>query len=253
MSLDTHPAREAQERRAPAGAVTIEVVDDGRRSRSPRKLLRSRWTIAGAVALVVAIVVAALFITGSSSHPRDARLRFSTKGALPARTWTMTTGRWQEAGGKAFVSEIAPGWTLAAFDRGVTDGTVTTRVDATTAEAGLAFRVRDTANFWALTAAPRFSTWNVSKVVGGTVRFVTNVGLMRTSGTHVLGVRLVGAFIDVTIDGHGVASIDDADLRSATGAGLVVFQKRGAQTSRWEGLDATIRTGGPRLDESSSS
>lgn len=219
---------------------------------------RWKWVLAVCVAALVVggISAAVVYATTSPSSAHEMHVTFPQTGDLTGPPWTIATGHWKQTDHVAFAWDTAPKWTLIAMDRGVSDGTVSVTVDARNAEAGMAFRVRDQENFWALTDAPRFGTWNLSKVVNGTVEFVTNTGLTRTRGSHQISVHLRGSFIDVAIDGHGAASVDDTELATASAAGLVVLGTYRTGTrpgARWADMDATVDQDGPRVAGSPSS
>ena len=213
-----------------------------------RRFRGAKWVVVAVAVVVAAAVVVGSVVIGRHAPVRVAHVSFTDRRVLPAQQWTITTGHWRQGGGTASIASTAPGWTLAAVVRGVADGDVKASVDATGTGAGLAFRVRDDANFWAVTSAPAYGTWNISKVVGGTIEYVANTGLSVVRGKHIVEARLKGTFIDLFIDGHGVASIEDPTLQAATGAGFVLLGSRNPRLALWADFSATTRTTGSSLD-----
>ena len=103
---------------------------------------------------------------------------------------------------------------------------------------GLAFRVQDIQNFWAVIAKPESATWNIVKMRDGNLKFAANTGL-----------TLLGAGSQVTILDHGDSfevltarglepgqssvRVSDNFLGEEHRGGLIALDK-GCETTRWK-------------------
>lgn len=156
-------------------------------------------------------------------------------------SWTSQRGTWGITNTtQAYLFSTAGGGNqVVTQDSGRYNGVVTaTFATAPLNGDGVAFRVNNSNNYWRVSAAPGFATWNVIKCVSGTDTIVGNVGLTNTNAGVVVKVYLIGDNITVRID-------DDYDLANAGNRGEFTDSFNNTQTKH--GL-AAIATGTGRWD-----
>ncbi len=86
---------------------------------------------------------------------------------------------------------------------------------------GLVFRYRDAFNYWAFTAAPKFGTWNIQKVVDGQTINLGNVGRAPVVDNTTISAKFQGDHIAFQINGADVKSLDDPTFATERFVGMV--------------------------------
>lgn len=173
--------------------------------------------------------------------------------AESGQRWVEIAGTWGVVEGEAHVTAPASGRrSIAVVETGSSDGTVQATMTAPAGGAGIVFRYHDPFNYWLAIAAPKVATWNVLKVVDGTLTRVGNVGLAATTAGTTISVDLSGRRIELFINGRHRLSIDDRDLMGASRAGLVVAPET-ATVSRWDGFVAVARARQPSAPSTTTS
>jgi len=201
------------------------------------------FLVVAALALVVAFGAGVvIWQTNSDSKEtiHDDFVRPDSPSAL-GRPWKQLSGTWGIADDEAYVSQPAPDIQLAVVVVGSGDADVVASMAAPAVGAGIAFRVVDKRNFWAVVAAPAYGTWNVVRVVRGLSTFVENTGLtLAPTGPASIRVRLAGDGIAVFADGRQVAFTKSSLLRGGKTAGLALIGD--VADARWTGFSATVGT-----------
>ncbi len=157
------------------------------------------------------------------------------------RPWKTLSGGWGITGGEAYLARPSAGSNLAVVSMESGDGRIEASVPSATEGAGIAFRVVDARNYWAVVAAPGYGTWNILRVEGGHTTFVGNTGLTLQRATRAsIGVRLTGDNILVTVNGNPAAGrksdvFQSAPLVGLVGIGTVDHARWGAFAARGSG------------------
>lgn len=142
-------------------------------------------------------------------------------GAVPGGAdWEAAVGTWGVLAGQAYLVNSVAGRNLAVVDAGSANGTYQVAIPTVADGAGLVFRYRDPANYWAFVAVPGYATWAAIKVVDGQEESAANTGLSAVADGSTLGVRLDGDTIDLMVDSQVVTTITDGELSDATRVGL---------------------------------
>lgn len=153
--------------------------------------------------------------------------------------WSEISGAWGIDAGTAQVLEPAATATrsLAIVDMGEPDGSVSATMSAAANGWGLVFRYRGKFNYWIVSAAPKFATYNVQKVVDGELVTVGSLGLAPVGDGAVVRVELRGNSIEVFVDDVLAGNFEDPHLAGAT---LVGLSAEGAaiQEGRWDAFEA---------------
>jgi hypothetical protein len=188
-------------------------------------------------ALVVAIAaVAALAVPWLDSGANgtnfvdnfDRAYSATSLGTGPGRVqWHAVNGVWGIQDHTGVVSRPSPRWSIAVVDGRVADQRVSTTVANVVPGQGLAFRVEDENNFFALVALPKYATWNLYRVQHGQAASITNTGLSAAKGRVSIAIVVKGDTISLFIDGSLAARITTSALAGATQAGLVQFGTNG--------------------------
>jgi hypothetical protein len=154
--------------------------------------------------------------------------------------WEAVSGVWGISGNEAVLVEPNENGvrSLAVVDLGSPDGTVTATAATIEQGWGLVFRYQGPFNYWYLTAAPDFATYNLARVVDGEVQALGAVGLAEVEDGTEVRVRLEGATIEIAVNGTVVKSITDTTLLSATQAGLLASGEA-ARGATWDDFEAT--------------
>ena len=153
------------------------------------------------------------------------------------RRWIAARGVWGIRDEAAYVVSAPGGVALAVIDAGWAEGSVQTRLSQSSNGAGLVFRYRDPANYWAFVVAPPYATWTIERTVGGRRTVVGNTGLSPIKAGTVAAVRMGSQSVEFVLDGKVRRRIDNAILADATHVGLV---GRGAVAgrARWDSFRA---------------
>jgi hypothetical protein len=192
---------------------------------------RHRTLLLGGVlaALAVTAAAAALLVTRSDSRSPVAtvaadfsRPRVTLAGApFAGSSWSVVAGRFEvrEGAVSAIRAGPSPGLATVALAEAPTQLSVVFAEAASTS--GIVFRYADQANYWSVTAAHEFGTWNINKTVRGRTSFVANTGNNFSATNTSLQIRLVGTRITLSVDGTPSMRVDDDALLGATGVGLL--------------------------------
>ncbi len=140
----------------------------------------------------------------------------------PDRTWETFSGRWGIDNGDAYVVEPGEFGNHAVVGLGQSDGAVQVRLDRLTAGAGLVFRFRGPANYWAIVAAPNGNTWNLLRVVDTAAEVVDNTGITPVSDGTTVAARFVGEEIEIIVNGVVHLTVQDDYLADEGKVGLTV-------------------------------
>ena len=105
---------------------------------------------------------------------------------------------------------------------------------------GIVFRYVDPQDYWSLTAAASYGTWNISRVVHGERQFVGNTGLGLNRAGSTIAIEITDQFIRVLIDGVQRQVVFDSALKSGAGAGLIAASEDDGAT-RWRKFQITGR------------
>jgi hypothetical protein len=248
--------------------VEVDAEDEGPLDADePPPLALPLWKlVAGGVAVVVvvvAVVVGAIVLlgeeddggSGGGDEPAaqasivDSFDRADAPDELGAtesgQTWEAASGVWGVEDEQAVLVEPNPDGqrSIVVVDLGSSNGTVSTTAGTMTTGWGMVFRYRGPFNFWYLTAAPEFATFNLARVVDGVVQPLGSLGLAAVEDGTVVQVRLDGATIEISVNGNPVKAITDTTLMGATQAGLLA-SGQSAATATWDSFEATP-TGAP--------
>lgn len=203
-----------------------------------------RWLIAGVGALLVLVVLVASARQtrrdGADSFSRrdnQTTLGASSNGQL---VWRADAGVWGISGGEAWVPGPAEGRNLAVVDLGTVPAALQARVARMASGAGLVFRYRDPANYWAVVAVPGYATWAVVKVVAGHERVVTNTGLSPTADGTALTVILRDDGVGVIVDGDVRENVSDPELADAAMVGMTTAGPE-ANVARFDDFRVSFR------------
>ncbi len=177
-----------------------------------------------AVLMLVAIGIVGRGPT-SSVHVEGDTIEFlqpSPSGDLPTSEalgeWTYEGGTWTVDGGAVGeASQAAATFAiLAVTPQSSVEATYATLADG----AALIFRYQDPANYWGVRAAPSYGGWNIVKVVDGREEVVRVLVGQALDDTQV-GVQQAGSRFRVMLNGLVRSRVDDKDLASAPGVGLM--------------------------------
>ncbi len=155
-------------------------------------------------------------------------------GDVMGEPWNPIKGTWAVKAKHAQVTEsVTLGANLALVDGASSDGIVQATIYRPQQAMGIAFRCKDANNCWRVEAAIGFGTWNVFRVVNGTVTKVGTLGIQPTSAGTTVSVQLAGNKAIAYINGVEALKFDVDELQSETGAGLVVETDPLATTAKW--------------------
>ncbi len=158
-------------------------------------------------------------VSDSFDRPDDP----SSLGTSPTgMMWRADAGTWGIVGGQAAPLVPAPGHSFAVVPLGNSDGAVQVQMAKVADGAGLVFRYQDPRNYWAVTAAPYYATWVVSRTVDARTQVVANTGLSATHDGTTLAVRMTGDVIDVAVEAGVRKTISDGALLHSSMVGLMV-------------------------------
>jgi hypothetical protein len=175
----------------------------------------------------------------SDSFDREASGLGTTETGQP---WeTPTPGTWATRDGEAYVVDPNPnraGRTMALVDLKSDNGSVTATISGSAAGWGLVFRYRGPAEFWTLTAAPRFASYNITHVSGGRATAVDKVPMGRQSAGTVVTVEFQGPSITVLIDGRPAKTLTDPDGGNGGYRVGLVLSDGSTTEARWRAFEA---------------
>jgi hypothetical protein len=138
------------------------------------------------------------------------------------QAWTIVGAPWGVQDGQASIGGADSGKrTVAVIGLGTGDGTTQVTLTKVASGAGLVFRYRDAFNFWAITAAPKFGTWNIVKVVNGQPSNVDNVGKAAVVDGTTIAARFQGNHIVFSVNGKDIKSFEDSTFATERYAGMV--------------------------------
>lgn len=167
------------------------------------------------------------------------RSNADTLGRVGAVSWSSVQGQWGVRNRYAQpLRGVAKGSNLALVDLGTSDGVVEATIYRPQQAMGIAFRCKDADNCWRIEAAVGFGTWNVTKVVNGTVTKVSTLGLQTTAAGTTIAVRLEGTNVRAYINGVEVSSFAAPEFADATKVGLVVDADPLATSAKWSAFRA---------------
>src|SRR4051794_21613501 len=174
-------------------------------------------------------VIAGFGIPPAVPFPREVRADFRPTSAtaltrtVTGQGWNAIKGVWGQGDGTARVvtpDPVSPSYALVRDGRG--DGSVEFTAAHVTEGMGVAFRCDDELNCWTLPARVSFGTWQLTKITGGTVIDMQNVGQVPIAdGTRVrLELRATG--FDVYVNDALARHVDSTELNDKLRAGLVL-------------------------------
>ena len=134
----------------------------------------------------------------------------------------MTGAPWGVQEGQASLAGADAGRrAVAVLGLGTSDGSAQVTVAKVVAGGGLVFRYRDAFNYWALTAAPKFGTWNIQKIVDGQTINLGNVGRAPVVDNTTISAKFQGDHISFQVNGADVKSLDDPTFATERFVGMV--------------------------------
>lgn len=151
--------------------------------------------------------------------------------------WVAVSGAWGiEDGAAALIEGNEDGpRSIAVIDGGSADLAMEVRASSISQGWGIVFRYRGDFNYWMMTAAPEFATYNLHKVVNGQVVDMGSLGLAPIEDGSVIRVELQGQLMTFYVDGKHLDTIDDAHAAGATQVGLMA-QGPAIEFGRWDDL-----------------
>jgi hypothetical protein len=155
--------------------------------------------------------------------------------------WSDVVGAWVVQDGHAALSEGDSGGTLAGLaGLAVLDNEhddTHLQVTATAVEPGwgVAFRVQEPSNLWAVVADPEQARWSVVHQQDGVPTTVETVAVEPHDGS-VIRVDLVGERIEVTVDEVAAEPIDDPALADRHLIGLLALPGGSLASMAWDDL-----------------
>ena len=214
---------------------------------------RSRALLALVVALVLLVglgvvldrvttqskVIVGLGVPRAVPFPREVRDDFGrTDGVSLGRAptgqqWVPVKGTWGEQAGVAGVvtpDPVSPSYALVRAGRG--SGSVGFTAAHVTEGMGVAFRCDDELNCWTLTARTQFGTWQLTKITGGNVIDMQNVGQVPIADGTRVRIELAAAGFDVFVNDVAVRHVDSTELNDKPRAGMVLAGG-GDPSARW--------------------
>jgi hypothetical protein len=151
--------------------------------------------------------------------------------------WEEPTGQWIVQDGHAALAELGDTHALAVLP---TDEPAAVEVTARAVEPGwgLAFRIQDPTNLWAVVARPERGTWSLVHLEEGVPDEVQDFVTSEPRDGSVVRVELAGDRLRVTVDGRVNERVDPA-LIDATGVGLLALPGGSVPSMAWDDLTVT--------------
>jgi hypothetical protein len=156
------------------------------------------------------------------------------------QAWTIVGAPWGVKDRQASIGAAASGKrTIAVIGLGTSDGSAQVTLTKVASGAGLVFRYRDAFNYWAITAAPKFGTWNIVKVVGGQTINVANVGKSSVADDDTIAAKFQGTHISFQLNGKEIKSLDDPTFATERYVGMVGVADD-AHAARYDNFVGTV-------------
>jgi len=167
-------------------------------------------------------------------------------GAVPnGSKWVVQKGStWGISGGQAYVSKPDANVlhrNIAIVGSGFANGQVQVTVARLTTTAGIVFRYSGECSYWALEAAPKYATWNLTKVDKCKATQIANTGYTAASDGVTVGVLLTDKTITVVVNGKAVKVIQNGALSQNPGNVGMTVSGPDSGTARFDDFIA----GGP--------
>jgi hypothetical protein len=216
-------------------AILGVLVSLATRSKSDRS---KSGAAAGAAPAPVRDPNTAVFDRFDRPDTKDSLARAET-----GQAWIPGDVPWFISGGSVELqASSSPHFTAIVAKTNATDGSVQATLVKIANGAGIVFRYRNAFNYWQVVASPRFSTWNVRKVVDGQVTLVGNVGLSPATDGTTIGVTFVEDRITVQVNGKDVWATTDAAVNDGNYVGLIGVSDP-SDRARWDNFIAntTVR------------
>lgn len=159
----------------------------------------------------------------------------SSLGITPSgNAWESVSGTWGIADGQAYLVEANPEGqrSVATIDIGTPNGGVEVQAATMTSGWGIVFRYVGQFNYWYISAAPEYATYNITKIIDGTTVQVSKISLAPTGDGSTLRVQFRGPTIDVFIDDKPMMTLSDSSLTQATRVGLLAIGNQ-PLSARW--------------------
>ena len=153
--------------------------------------------------------------------------------------WIESVGRWAVQDAHAALTEGGGGAVagLAVLPAEATHLEVT----ATAVEPGwgVAFRVQDADDLWAVVARPERGSWSLVHVEAGTVQETQDFVAVEPRDLSVVQVDVVGDLIRVTVDDGESNEVSDPALADAGDVGLLALPGGSLASMAWDDLTVT--------------
>jgi hypothetical protein len=138
------------------------------------------------------------------------------------QAWTIVGAPWGVQDRQASIGAADSGKrTVAVIGLGTGDGNAQVTLTKVASGAGLVFRYRDAFNFWAITASPKFGTWNIVKVVNGQPTNIDNVGKASVDDNTTIAAKFQGNHIVFSLNGKEIKTLEDSTFATERYAGMV--------------------------------
>jgi hypothetical protein len=142
--------------------------------------------------------------------------------AETGQTWQTGGSKWSIEGNTARMETTDPPHGITAvINLGSPDGRVQVTIPTMDNGAGLVFRYQNAFNYWQVTAAPKFATWSIRKIVAGQSLPVGNSGLSAAGDGTTIAATFSADRISIQVNGKDVFSVIDTDLEDASFVGMV--------------------------------
>lgn len=135
------------------------------------------------------------------------------------RSWNALLGTFGISDGAAYLSSDAGTGNLATFTAG-SDGTVSFTEPSAQSGLGIAFRAKDSSNYWRLTADTTATNWRLIKRINGTDTIVASTPAGTCCQGGLISVDFAGTSITVKVDGQTELSATGSELQTETKVGL---------------------------------
>lgn len=157
----------------------------------------------------------------SESFDRETPMELSDDGGTIHSWASVGTPFVADAGVAAIQGSDPDEVGIATVAADAVNGTLGATVEFAAAGTGVIFRYVDVFNYWSLTAAPDFGTWNLVLIVNGETVRSEPIGLVSTEPGTRLSVKLDGPLISIFVNGAPVMSTTDPTFELAAAAGLI--------------------------------
>jgi|SRR5689334_14594322 len=209
-------------------------LTDAQRTRALVALVVALVLLVGLGIVLDRVTTQSKVVAGAGAPPavpfprevRDDFLRTSPNAltrTVTGQRWNPAKGVWGEGDGSARVvtpDPVSPSYALIRNGRG--DGSVSLTAAHVTEGMGIAFRCDDELNCWTLTARVQFGTWQLTKITGGQVIDMQNVGQVPIADGTRLRLELRASGFDVYVNDALARHVDSTELNDKPRAGLVL-------------------------------